>query len=300
MANTYEMAAMRRAIAISAQGLGSTSPNPPVGCVILDSAGRTVGEGYHVRKGESHAEVNALNAAGKRAEGGTAVVTLEPCNHYGRTPPCREALIHSSVARVLIAVMDPTSRGEGGAALLRRAGMEVEQDFLKDEALLVLGPWQASLNDGRPFITWIYEAGTDGQPNPNSTQGIMLNEVNTLRGSYDLVIHQEGGIEEGESGRHGNGVFQLPHEALSNDAGEMIKELSSTGSRSILLSGTVDRFSRLASAGMVDKVISYLPRTLPSWSPGKGIGRITAIPDGYRLTEATRTASHVRLVGCRT
>lgn len=300
MANAYEMAAMRRAIAISAQGLGSTSPNPPVGCVILDSEGRTVGEGYHVRKGESHAEVNALTAAGKRAEGGTAVVTLEPCNHYGRTPPCREALINSNVARVLIAVMDPTSRGEGGAAFLRRAGVEVEQDFLTDEAFLVLGHWRASLNDGRPFVTWIYEAGTDGKPSLNSAQSVAFGEVDSLRESYDLVISHDGGIEEGVTGGHGTDVFHLPNGALSGDADEMVKVLRGTGARSILLSGAVDEFSRIASAGMVDQVISYLPRTSPSWSPGEDTDRVTAIPNGYRLTEVTRTASHVRLIGSRT
>ncbi len=83
---------MRRAIALSALGFNTTSPNPPVGCVILDSTGQPVGEGYHLRKGEPHAEVHALAAAGVYATGGTAVVTLEPCNHYGRTPPCHQSL----------------------------------------------------------------------------------------------------------------------------------------------------------------------------------------------------------------
>lgn len=299
MANSYEMAAMRRAIAISAQGLGSTSPNPPVGCVILDSEGRTVGEGYHVRKGEPHAEVNALNAAGKQAEGGTAVVTLEPCNHYGRTPPCREALLDANVAKVLIAVMDPTSRGEGGAALLRKSGVEVEQDFLKDEALIVLGPWQASLSDGRPFITWIYEASADGKPDFNSAQGIAFGEVDALRRSYDLVVNQEGGVEEGDPGSHGENVFQLPHGALGNGFDEITKALRGTGVRSILLSGAVDDFSRIASAGMVDQVISYLPHTSPAYSPGKNVENTIAIPGGYRLTEVIRLASYVRLAGRR-
>ena len=299
MANSYEMAAMRRAIAISAQGLGSTSPNPPVGCVILDSEGRTVGEGYHVRKGEPHAEANALNAAGKKAEGGTAVVTLEPCNHYGRTPPCREALLNANVAKVLIAVMDPTSRGEGGAALLRKSGVEVEQDFLKDEALLVLGPWQASLSAGRPFITWIYEASTDGNPDFNSAQGIAFEEVDTLRRSYDLVVNQEGGVEEGDPGSHGEDVFQIPHGTLGNDFDQMTKALRGTGVRSILLSGAVDDFSRIASAGMVDEVIYYLPHTSSSYSPEKEVESTVAIPDGYRLTGVIRMASHVRLTGRR-
>ncbi|WP_438493832.1 bifunctional diaminohydroxyphosphoribosylaminopyrimidine deaminase/5-amino-6-(5-phosphoribosylamino)uracil reductase RibD [Streptomyces asiaticus] len=131
MATPNELTAMRRAIAISAQGLGTTSPNPPVGCVILDRDGVPVGEGCHLRKGDHHAEVNALTAAGERAEGGTAVVTLEPCNHQGRTPPCRQALIDAKVSRVLMAVMDPTSRGEGGAAVLEQAGIEVERGVLE-------------------------------------------------------------------------------------------------------------------------------------------------------------------------
>ncbi|MFD7896752.1 bifunctional diaminohydroxyphosphoribosylaminopyrimidine deaminase/5-amino-6-(5-phosphoribosylamino)uracil reductase RibD [Streptomyces sp. NPDC059743] len=290
---------MRRAIAISAQGLGSTSPNPPVGCVILDGDGRTVGEGYHLRKGEPHAEVNALTAAGKRAEGGTVVVTLEPCNHYGRTPPCREALINANVARVLIAVMDPTSRGAGGAALLRKAGVEVEQGFLEDEALLVLGPWKASLKDGRPFITWIYEAGPDGSPSPHLTPGVACEELNALRESHDLVIGQDG-VEEGRPDSHGSDVFKLPFGPLGGNSAEMVRTLGDTGSRSILLSGVIDELSPITSAGMVDQVIAYLPKTSCSWSPDTDSGRTIAIPDGYRLTDVTRQATHVRLVGRRT
>src|SRR4051812_35242695 len=118
MASDAEIAAMRQATVLSALGLGTTSPNPPVGCVILDSQGQIVGIGFHRRKGEAHAEVNALNAAGTAARGGTAVVTLEPCNHDGVTPACRQALLDAGVARVVIGVMDPTSRGDGGAAVL--------------------------------------------------------------------------------------------------------------------------------------------------------------------------------------
>ena len=107
MPTSAELKAMRRAIVISASGLGATSPNPPVGCVILDADGRAVGEGYHLYKGSSHAEVNALAAAGGRAAGGTAVVTLEPCNHIGLTPACHQALLDAHVTRVLISVLDP-------------------------------------------------------------------------------------------------------------------------------------------------------------------------------------------------
>jgi len=107
MASVREIDAMRLAIALSARGLGTTSPNPPVGCVILDAHAEIVGTGYHQRKGEPHAETYALAAAGRRAEGGTAVVTLEPCNHVGRTPACRQAFLDAKVARVVIALIDP-------------------------------------------------------------------------------------------------------------------------------------------------------------------------------------------------
>ena len=113
MATDAETAAMRRAIALSAAGLGTTSPNPPVGCVLLGPGGEIVGEGFHEREGEAHAEVQALTAAGSLAAGATAVVTLEPCNHQGRTPPCRQALIDAGIRRAVVAGIDPTSRGAG-------------------------------------------------------------------------------------------------------------------------------------------------------------------------------------------
>src|SRR5437868_15310906 len=156
MASAAEVAAMRRAVALSAAGLGTTSPNPPVGCVLLDPQDQIVGEGYHERKGEAHAEAQALAAAGRLAAGATAVVTLEPCNHQGRTPPCRQALIDAQIRRAVIAVIDPTSRGEGGAAELRRAGVDVETGILAGEAEIILGDWMAGFRTRRPVITWPY------------------------------------------------------------------------------------------------------------------------------------------------
>jgi diaminohydroxyphosphoribosylaminopyrimidine deaminase/5-amino-6-(5-phosphoribosylamino)uracil reductase len=122
---------------------------------ILDAAGAIVGAEYHERKGQSHAEVHALAAAGERARGGTAVVTLEPCNHAGRTPACRQALLDAGVARVVIALIDPTSRGEGGAAVLRAAGVDVEVGVLAQEAWLVLGDSLTTLSTGRPVVTLV-------------------------------------------------------------------------------------------------------------------------------------------------
>lgn len=114
MATQQEIDCMRLAIALSACGLGTTSPNPPVGCVVLDVDGEIVGTGFHERKGEPHAEGHALEAAGTPAAGGTAVVTLEPCNHIGRAPACLQLLLDAQVARVMIALRDPTSRRGGG------------------------------------------------------------------------------------------------------------------------------------------------------------------------------------------
>lgn len=117
---------MRRALELARRGGGHTYPNPAVGCVIVDAAGTVVGEGYHPRAGLPHAEVYALRAAGQAAAGATAYVTLEPCNHYGRTPPCSRALVAAGVARVVVGVADPNPLvGGQGVATLRGAGIPV-------------------------------------------------------------------------------------------------------------------------------------------------------------------------------
>lgn len=120
-----ELAALRRACELAARGAGTTLPNPVVGCVLLAPDGTVVGEGFHERAGGPHAEVVALAAAGERAAGATAVVTLEPCNHTGRTGPCSEALIAAGVARVVVAVRDPWPTAAGGIDRLREAGVDV-------------------------------------------------------------------------------------------------------------------------------------------------------------------------------
>jgi len=129
-----EVAAMRRAITLAERALGSTSPNPIVGCVILDADQRVVGEGLHERAGGPHAEVVALAEAGERARGGTAVVTLEPCRHTGRTGPCTTAIVEAGITRVVYATADPTPLAQKGAELLRASGVEVVEGLLADEA----------------------------------------------------------------------------------------------------------------------------------------------------------------------
>ncbi|MCP3759892.1 bifunctional diaminohydroxyphosphoribosylaminopyrimidine deaminase/5-amino-6-(5-phosphoribosylamino)uracil reductase RibD [Streptomyces sp. TBY4] len=154
---------MRRAIELAARGLGSTSPNPVVGCVITDASGTVVGEGWHERAGGPHAEVHALNAAGGAARGGTAYVTLEPCNHTGRTGPCAQALIAAGIARVVYAVSDPNPQASGGGATLRAAGIDTAAGLLAEEAAAGNAAWLTSVRLGRPYILWKYAATLDGR-----------------------------------------------------------------------------------------------------------------------------------------
>lgn len=164
MASDTETRALRRAIELSAAALGTTSPNPPVGAVVLDAGGTVVGEGWTRPPGGPHAEVVALEQAGERARGGTAVVTLEPCAHTGRTGPCTEALLAAGVARVVVGCADPTEQAGEGAEVLRAAGADVETGVLADEvATGPLEPWLTSRRLGRPYVTWKYAATLDGR-----------------------------------------------------------------------------------------------------------------------------------------
>ena len=153
---------MRRAVELSAAVLGTTSPNPPVGAVVLDEHGEVVGEGATQPPGSPHAEVMALRQAGSRAH--TVVVTLEPCAHTGRTGPCTEQLIDAGVRRVVIACAEPTELAGGGAARLRAAGIDVVEGVLRDE--VATGPllaWLHRQRTGRPHVTWKYAATLDGR-----------------------------------------------------------------------------------------------------------------------------------------
>jgi diaminohydroxyphosphoribosylaminopyrimidine deaminase/5-amino-6-(5-phosphoribosylamino)uracil reductase len=163
VATAAETDAMRRAITLAARALGATSPNPVVGCVVLDVAGEPAGEGWHHRAGAPHAEIEALRTAGERARGGTAVVTLEPCNHTGRTGPCAAALIEAGIARVVYAVADPTPTATGGAATLAAAGVDVEGGLLTAEAARGNETWLTAVRLGRPFVLWKYAATLDGR-----------------------------------------------------------------------------------------------------------------------------------------
>lgn len=157
-------AAMAAAIAQSERVKGRTYPNPPVGAVILDADGEIAGVGATAPTGGPHAEVVALRRAGERAAGGTAVVTLEPCNHFGRTPPCVDALIDAGVAAVAFAVVDPNPAAAGGATRLAGAGVRVSAGVGADA--VAGGPlreWLHKQRTGMPHVTWKFAASVDGR-----------------------------------------------------------------------------------------------------------------------------------------
>lgn len=294
MATSSEVAAMRRAVALSAFGLGATSPNPPVGCVVLDAAGNVVGEGYHRRKGESHAEVNALAAAGEDARGGTAVVTLEPCNHQGRTPPCRQALIDAGITRVVIALVDPTSREEGGAARIQAAGVDVELGVLEDEARSVIGPWLNALKTRIPYVHLAYVAHSDSdidaradlEPPP---------EHATLRAEADAILTSDGRVEEGVPGAHSPDEFSLPP-AVGTEPASWLAELYSRGTRSLLISGRSKLASAAVEEGLVDRISLYVRRQPASSRPvATDVEHLARVPSGFAVAAVSIVDPYVRL-----
>jgi diaminohydroxyphosphoribosylaminopyrimidine deaminase/5-amino-6-(5-phosphoribosylamino)uracil reductase len=157
-------AAMRLAIGQGEQVKGTTYPNPPVGAVILDRDGDIAGVGGTQPPGGPHAEIIALRRAGERARGGTAVVTLEPCNHHGRTPPCVDALVAAGVSSVVFAVNDPNPVAADGAARLAEVGLSVTQGVLAQEvAGGALREWLHKQRTGRPHFTWKFATSVDGR-----------------------------------------------------------------------------------------------------------------------------------------
>jgi diaminohydroxyphosphoribosylaminopyrimidine deaminase / 5-amino-6-(5-phosphoribosylamino)uracil reductase len=163
MFSDFDRGAMQRALQLAARGLTTSHPNPRVGCVVA-KGGRILAEGWHARAGESHAEVVALDAAGGQAAGATAYVTLEPCSHHGRTPPCVDALIAARVARVVYALADPDPRVNGrGAQLLSAAGITVEAGLLAAEAGELNAGFLKRMRQGRPWVRLKLAMSLDGR-----------------------------------------------------------------------------------------------------------------------------------------
>lgn len=161
--SAQDHAHMARALALTANGRDTCTPNPNVGCVIVHGA-RVIGEGWHAKAGEGHAEANALAACTESPEGATAYVTLEPCSHHGRTPPCADALVRSKVARVVAAIGDPNPKVSGqGAARLRAAGIRYEEGLMAAEALEAHRGYLTRMTKRRPWMRIKSAATLDGR-----------------------------------------------------------------------------------------------------------------------------------------
>lgn len=183
---------MRRAIELARKGWGQTAPNPMVGAVLVRD-GEIVGEGHHERFGEDHAEARAIAAAGESAQGATLYVTLEPCNHYGKTPPCTRAIIGAGITRVVAGVRDPNPIAEGGIEFLRAHGVEVDFGVESMEASELVAPFLHSARSDRPFITLKLALSSEGAVAPANRKQTWLTgeearmEVHRLRAGADAV-----------------------------------------------------------------------------------------------------------------
>jgi diaminohydroxyphosphoribosylaminopyrimidine deaminase/5-amino-6-(5-phosphoribosylamino)uracil reductase len=185
---------MRRALTLAERGRGYVEPNPLVGAVLVRD-GHLVGEGWHQRFGEAHAEVHALAAAGMHARGATLYVTLEPCCHHGKTPPCTTAIIEAGTARVVAAMADPFPRVSGqGAALLRAAGMVVELGLCETDARHLNAPYLKLLGTGRPYVHAKWAMTLDGKIATRSGDSKWISgegsrrKVHELRGRMDAIV----------------------------------------------------------------------------------------------------------------
>jgi diaminohydroxyphosphoribosylaminopyrimidine deaminase/5-amino-6-(5-phosphoribosylamino)uracil reductase len=185
---------MRAALGLARRGLGTTWPNPSVGCVIVRD-GRVVGRGYTAPGGRPHAEPIALGMAGEQAKGATAYVTLEPCCHWGRSPPCTDALIEAGIARVVTAATDPDPRVNGqGLAKLKAAGIAVETGLLETEALETLIGFTSRITIGRPMVTLKLASTLDGRIATHAGQSQWITDTparragHAMRGRHDAVM----------------------------------------------------------------------------------------------------------------
>ncbi|GFO57283.1 riboflavin biosynthesis protein RibD [Geomonas sp. Red276] len=192
--STFHHNMMRRALALARKGVGKTSPNPAVGCVIV-KGGEVVGTGWHRKAGTPHAEVHALAEAGERAAGADAYVTLEPCSHFGKTPPCAKALIEAKVARVYVGMVDPNPLVSGrGIAMLEEAGIEVETGVLEAACRKINLPFVKWIQTRRPYVVLKSAMTLDGKTATASgdskwiTSDAARREVHRLRGKMDAIM----------------------------------------------------------------------------------------------------------------
>jgi diaminohydroxyphosphoribosylaminopyrimidine deaminase/5-amino-6-(5-phosphoribosylamino)uracil reductase len=186
---------MRRAIALAGRGIGFVEPNPAVGAVIVDDRLRLIGEGWHERFGGPHAEVGALAQAGERARGATLYVTLEPCCHFGKTPPCTEAVIAAGIKKVFVGMPDPFPQVAGkGIERLRAARVNVEVGLLEPEVRRLTAPFRKLVETGRPYVLAKWAMTLDGRIASQSGASKWISNaasravVHQLRGRMDAIV----------------------------------------------------------------------------------------------------------------
>ena len=194
---------MRRALDLARCGLGYVEPNPPVGAVIVDDSLRLLGEGFHERFGAAHAEVNALDAAGDRADDATMFVTLEPCCHRGKTGPCTEAVIAAGVKRVVIGSVDPNPEVAGnGIEQLKAAGIQVDTGILERECDTLIAPFRKLITQGLPWVHAKWAMTLDGKiaTRTGHSQWISNEQsravVHRLRGRMDAILAGAATVEK--------------------------------------------------------------------------------------------------------
>jgi diaminohydroxyphosphoribosylaminopyrimidine deaminase/5-amino-6-(5-phosphoribosylamino)uracil reductase len=298
---------LERAVQLGVQGLGTTSPNPSVGCVLTDSAGDVVGEGRTEPAGGRHAEIVALDAAGERARGATAWVTLEPCAHRGRTGPCADALIAAGVVRVVYLKNDLVN---GGSNRLREAGVEVEQSGEGGDYLI---PWLHATELKRPYVTWKVATTIDGRtaaPDGSSrwiTGPDARERVHLLRSQVDAVIvgsgtviadnpeltdrrpearHQPRRIVLDRSGRIPPAARVHPATVMSGSPSDILEELFRESCRHVLLEGGATVAGSFLDADLIDEVVWF---TAPLML---GAGVPALITSARTLTDAGRWQIH--------
>ncbi len=193
--NSSEEYYMARCLELAERGRGHVSPNPLVGCVVLDAHGKKVGEGYHQKAGGPHAEVEALNQAGERAKGGTLYVNLEPCNHHGKTPPCTEKIIESGISRVICGTLDPNPKVSGaGRDRLQNSRISVRHGFLEDQCNRINEIFFHYIKTLKPFVTLKIAMTMDGKIASRHGQGEWMTSdfsrqyVHHLRSHHDAIL----------------------------------------------------------------------------------------------------------------
>jgi diaminohydroxyphosphoribosylaminopyrimidine deaminase/5-amino-6-(5-phosphoribosylamino)uracil reductase len=276
-----------RALELAERGRGTTRPNPIVGAVLVRD-GEVVGEGWHERRGEPHAEVHALEAAGERARGATLYVTLEPCSHHGLTPPCADAVIEAGVARVVAGQIDPSPKVAGeGIERLRAAGIDVEvvDDPRPRRQLEAYRTWAAH---GRPFVTYKVAVTLDGRitvPGSRWISGEASRRlVHELRASSDAVAVGMGTFRADnprldardvgvrvQPRRIVFGSGPLPPdselELVSGPLEDELRRLGEEGIQSLLLEGGPTLAASFFRAGLVDKLLVFVAPRLSGTGP---------------------------------